>query len=92
VSGQFIYWSNWAAGTIGRARVNGTQVNQRFITGAFGPLGITVHGKYLYWSNWGSDPGTGHSIGRALLDGKSVQQRFITGAAAPAGITIATVK
>ena len=64
----------------------------RFITGAFGPLGIAVYGSHIYWCNWGSDPGTGHSIGRANLDGKFARQRFITGAAAPAGITIATVK
>jgi virginiamycin B lyase len=54
----YLYWSNTAdhflkpgAGTIVRARLDGTDVNQKFITGASAPVGITAVGGYLYWTN-----------------------------------------
>jgi hypothetical protein len=42
----YLYWSNATSptsGTIGRARLNGTDVNQKFITGASDPRGVAVH-------------------------------------------------
>jgi virginiamycin B lyase len=48
----YLYWTNQyvhgtrkapaVTGTIGRARLNGTDVNQKFITGASGPIGLAV--------------------------------------------------
>jgi hypothetical protein len=65
-----LYWTNrW----IGRANLNGTGVNQRFITGAHFPeTGLTVDSRYLYWANNGSG-----TIGRANLNGTGVKQSFI---------------
>ena len=39
VNRNFIYWANYAAGTIGRASISGdpSSVNQSFITGAASP-------------------------------------------------------
>jgi hypothetical protein len=81
----YIYWANYGAagkgGTIGRAKLNGTDANQSFISGAAGPVGVTVHGAYLYWSNpsvQANSPGT--TIGRAKLNGTDVNQSFVTGA------------
>src|SRR6516164_3310508 len=78
-AGGYLYWSNTTGrilkpgdGMIVRARLNGTDVNQRFITGASIPGGITAAGEYLYWAN----NGTG-TIGRARLNGTDVNQRFI---------------
>jgi virginiamycin B lyase len=64
-SSGYLYWGNLGdgkngGGTIGRARLNGTDVNETFITGASLPTGVTVAGAYLYWAN----NGTG-KIGRA---------------------------
>lgn len=73
----YVYWANWDGGagtTIGRATVDGGQVNQSFITGAHGPCGVAVDGKHIYWGNQATD-----TIGRAALDGTGVDQNFITG-------------
>ncbi|MBI3660071.1 hypothetical protein HY230_06330 [Candidatus Acetothermia bacterium] len=37
-----IYWANRNTGTIGRANLDGTGVNQSFITGASIPFGVAV--------------------------------------------------
>ena len=65
-----LYWTNgyW----IGRANLNGTDVNQKFITGASLPTGVTVAGGYIYWAN--NSIGT---IGRARINGTDVNERFI---------------
>jgi hypothetical protein len=73
----YVYWANWdgnAGATIGRATIDGAQVNQSFITGAHGPCGVAVGGGHIYWGNQTTD-----TIGRANLDGSGVKQDFITG-------------
>ena len=40
----FVYWANFGNGTIGRANLNGSHVNQSFITGASAPIGVAVDG------------------------------------------------
>jgi hypothetical protein len=42
VDGAHVYWSNYVAGTIGRANRNGTGVDQSFISGASVPQGVAV--------------------------------------------------
>ncbi len=87
VVGPYIYWANSEAPTsdvavgnsIGRANLDGTGVNQSFITGADYPCGLASDGIYLYWGNQGSNY-TGTTIGRAKLDGTGVNESFITGA------------
>jgi hypothetical protein len=74
----FVYWTNQATGTIGRANNDGTAVDQAFITGASSPTAVVVKGKYIYWANAG-----GATIGRARVDGTEVDQGFITGAKGP---------
>ena len=75
----YVYWTNWGTDTIGRANLDGTDVNRSFITGADDPLGVAVDAGHVYWTN----TATG-TIGRADLDGTGVNQRFITGADSPA--------
>jgi len=41
-AGGYIYWANNAAGTIGRARLNGTGVSQHIITMHGRPTGVAV--------------------------------------------------
>ena len=75
-----IYWSN--SGTIGRANVDGSGVNQSFIAGAgIAPYAIAADNNYVYWVNQGHDAST---IGRAKLDGTNVNPSFITGLTAGA--------
>jgi len=71
----FVYWSNGNGaqtfGSIGRANLDGTAVDQEFITGTLGD--VTVDGAHVYWSN-----GYTRTIGRANLDGSGVDNSFIT--------------
>ena len=80
---QHVYWANSGTGTIGRANLDGTGVNQSFITGAGSPAGVAVDGQHVYWANSGNG-----TIGRANLDGTGVDQSFITGASPPAGVAV----
>ncbi|MGD0240639.1 MAG: hypothetical protein ABSB59_09955 [Streptosporangiaceae bacterium] len=73
-----LYWSNTTASgnsMIGRARLNGTDVDQNFIAVPDGPSGVSalaVNARYIYWTDE-----TGRTIGRARLDDTQVNQQFI---------------
>jgi virginiamycin B lyase len=70
--------------SIGRASLNGTGINQRFIAVPHGPSGVAglaVSSRYIYWTDE-----EGNEIGRASLNGTGVNQRFITGASFPDAI------
>jgi virginiamycin B lyase len=82
--GGYLYWSNTVGrvlkpgdGMIGRARLSGTDVNQKFITGASLPGMIVVFGRYLYWANIAPLRNGAGTIGRARLNGTDVSQRFV---------------
>ena len=82
-----IYWTNDETGNIGWANIDGTGVNQSFITGAPNLLDLTIYGDHIYWTNVGAG-GLGNAwIGRARLDGSHVNQNFIL-AGGPAGIAV----
>ena len=95
VNGTHIYWTDADTADlleqtpnsddIGRANLDGTDVDQTFITGANNPLGIAVRGGHIYWSNATSSGG----IGRANLGGTHVNQNFIKKAGYPQGIAVA---
>ena len=94
VNGQHVYWANnadspcvlgvCAAGTtIGRADLDGNNVDDDFITGANRPCGVAVDSQHIYWSN----SGTG-TIGRANLDGTNPDPNFVPAASASCGIAV----
>jgi len=89
-SRQYVYWSNNVVGTVGRATLNGTGVNQTFIAsitnGLVGGAGMTVNKSYIYWT--GANGGSATTIARAKLDGTGVNKKFISGAHNPCGITV----
>ena len=72
---EFIYWVNSQGTSIGRANLDGSGVDQRFITGTKGACGLAVAGSHIYWGNTNGE----QSIGRASLDGTAVNERFIQG-------------
>ena len=48
-----VYWANENQpdfDTIGRANLDGTGVDQRFIEGAINPCGVAVDGAHVYWA------------------------------------------
>jgi sugar lactone lactonase YvrE len=81
---RHVYWTNTTyPGSIGRADLDGQNVNQSFITGVSIPIGIAVDSSHIYWANFNYS-----SIGRADRDGQNVNQSFITGGANSAGVAI----
>ena len=81
MDGQFIYWARHAS--IGRAGLDGSQVQPEFITGINFACGVAVDGAHIYWG----DPDAGR-IGRAKLDGTGVSLSFIETATKPCGIAV----
>jgi virginiamycin B lyase len=89
----YLYWSNTIGrvtkpgnGMIGRARLNGTGVDQKFIAvpnGPSGVAGLAVNCRYIYWTNEEGD-----EIGRASLNGTGADQKFITGGSFPDAIAV----
>ena len=79
VDAEQIYWTDVGptgapgAGSIGRANLDGTGVQENLVSGADFPLSVAVGGSHIYWVN------LGRSIGRANLDGTGVDQDFISG-------------
>jgi hypothetical protein len=75
----FLYWVDARRDTIGRANLDGTGIDKRFIRG-YVPSAVAVDARHIYWAGLelGVEP---HSelwaIGRARLDGKKVDRRFI---------------
>lgn len=80
-----VYWTDTQAGRIGRANLDGTGVNQSFVTGASRPDQVAVDGTHVYWANSANGANT---IGRANLDGSGVNQSFISGAGGPTGVAV----
>jgi virginiamycin B lyase len=66
-----VYWSS-NAGDIGRANLNGTGVNDGFITDTDLPYGVAVNGEHVYWTNYSSG-----TLGRANLNGTGAELSFI---------------
>lgn len=62
IDGTYVYWANPEAGTIGRARLDGSEANPAFLTGLQRPCNVAVGGGRLYWLDW-------QGIGRANIDG-----------------------
>jgi hypothetical protein len=79
--GNFVYWSNSDGNSLGRAKINGTGLNNSFVSGVTGPWGIAVDSKYIYWEQAGS-------VGRATLDGSAPNPNFITGATGTGGLAV----
>jgi len=66
-----VYWSNTKSDTVGRAGLDGSNVNQSFVGGASEMQYVAVDAQHVYWGN------ASGGIGRANLDGSGVDQNFI---------------
>ncbi len=79
----YVYWGDYHGGTIGRANLDGTNVEDGFIQTGGNPDAVAVTATHIYWTNE-----TGGSIGRANVDGTAVEPNFITGIKEPAGVAV----
>lgn len=68
----YVYWTSTASSaTVGRANLDGSGANARFITAGHPSFGLAVDGGRIYWTT-----GVG-AVARANLDGTGVDQGFI---------------
>jgi hypothetical protein len=78
VSDNYMYWGSYTMGPlIGRAKLDGSDINPLFITGLSGDYGFEVAAatRYVYFTNY---DGSASTIARATPDG-IVNWDFITG-------------
>src|SRR6266511_2671582 len=86
IIGGHVYWANAGSGldgTIGRADLDGANLDQSFIKGLHGPWGVAANDTHIYWGSAGTS-----SIGRADLDGTGVSESFITIPQRPLGVAL----
>jgi hypothetical protein len=82
VTRNYVFWSDTET-TIGRASLDGSNIDREFVTGAESPDLMDTYRGFLYWSNQ-----HGGSIGRASLKGTLVNRSFIDGATKPLGVAV----
>ena len=92
----YVYWSDPAHHRIGRAKLDGTEVNDDYVSLTGEPRGIAVidsgSNKYIYWTDRGEldqngEPQSGlGTIGRMDLDGSNVNPSCFTGLTNPRSI------
>jgi virginiamycin B lyase len=79
----FVYWGDNYQHAIGRANLDGTQVDEFFISGINDPTSIDIDARHIYWgTSSGLGPGEVFeppAIARADLDGAQVNETFIAG-------------
>ena len=71
IGGDHLYWTQGSFASIGRANLDGTDVEPLFLRGVEGGY-IAADEGHIYWEHY-----TG-TIGRANLDGSEVDEDFIT--------------
>lgn len=86
---NFIYWtqvrSENGIGTIGRAKLDGTDIDSGLISGIDGLSSVAVDAEHMYWTHYRcvSPPTCTGGVGRANLDGSGVDPTFIDGYSGP---------
>lgn len=82
VDNRYVYWTGWWG--IGRARLDGSEVDREFIVTKIGrPCGLAVDDTHIYWGKY-----NGSEIGRANTDGGDVEEVFISGTGPIHGLAV----
>jgi hypothetical protein len=79
---RHVYWSN-GLDAIGRADLNGQNVNPSFISGASETGAVAVDATHVYWVNLGTG-----TIARAELSGQNAKQTIISGVPNGTGVDV----
>lgn len=69
--GTYLYWTDFRAGEVGKAALDGSSTNDNFITGLNSPWGIEYVSGYLYYTN-------SSFIGKAKSDGTATLNTWVT--------------
>lgn len=78
---NYLYWSTNVG--VGRAKLDGTEVDKGLVTGQTSVGGVAVDNEHVFWASFATN-----RIGRAELDGGNPEPAFISGAEAPDTITV----
>jgi virginiamycin B lyase len=78
----YVYWSNFAGSSVGRAGLDGGSASESFVT-APQASGVAVDAHFVYWADEAAK-----TIGRANLDGSAPNQNFIVGLSDPTGVAV----
>lgn len=77
----YLYWSTDVG--VGRAKLDGTEVDKGLVTGQTSVGGVAVDNDHVFWASF-----TTGRIGRAELDGGTPEPNFIINAESPDTITV----
>ncbi|MEX2106234.1 MAG: hypothetical protein WD810_04980 [Solirubrobacterales bacterium] len=80
VRGEYIYWTDFAG--IGRARLDGSEVDDSFVPTLVGGCALAVDDRHIYWAS--SEGG----IARATIAGDAVEPQFIPSAGRAESIAV----
>lgn len=85
VDAGHIYWADSYEETIARANLDGTGVEDAFISLPKGthPCGLAVNSEFIYWTSGGT-----HTLGRARLDGSELDLSFINTEPFPCAVAV----
>jgi hypothetical protein len=86
ISGEYIYWTDFE-GSIGRARLDGAQVDSEFIPKLVRPCGLGIHDGVLYWSEQ-PEIGDIGAISRANADGTDLRLGIVPNLRGPCGVAV----
>jgi low-density lipoprotein receptor class B len=86
ISGEYIYWTDFE-GSIGRARLDGTQVDPKFIPDLLRPCGLAIHDGVLYWSEQ-PEIGNSGAISRANADRTDLRLGIVPNLRQPCGVAV----
>jgi hypothetical protein len=84
-NGNFVYWANAQnpTGSVARAKINGTGLNENFIPNLAGPAAVAIDSQHIYWVEEDAQ-----RIGRANLDGTGVIPNLLGVPPATHGIAV----
>lgn len=79
----YLYWTNTATGYIGRAKLNGTSVESKWLHTEGQPLSLAVDSEHIYWTSLSST-----DIGRATLAGATIEKGWLALTNAPYDLAV----
>lgn len=81
--GVYLYWGDWGNEYIGRAKLDGTGVEQPWVAAAGRVTALTIDTTYVYYGR-----GTAKNVGRVNLDGSGQEDEWLTGLAVGGGTEV----
>lgn len=82
-SNGYVYWADYDANAIGRSKLDGTEAEPLWFTGADQPTGVAVTATHIYWS----EDGNGR-VSRATIDGTNAEPNFVPDLLSPHGLGV----